>query len=56
MADETAADSLEGNLLELAPKIIKVAEKRKLASEGAKKLLQLCQSDGNDENELNAGK
>ena len=45
MADDTAADSLQINLLQLAPKIIKIAEKRQLASEEAKNLLHLLKPD-----------
>ena len=37
MGDNTAADSLQNNLLQLAPKIIRIAEKRQLPSEEAKK-------------------
>lgn len=55
MGDENAAGCVEGNLLELAPKVIKVAEKRKLQNDNARKLLQLCQPPKEDENELTAG-
>ena len=43
MADDNAADCLQGNLLELTPKIIKIAQNRNLASQEVKELLQLCQ-------------
>ncbi|CAB4035732.1 Hypothetical predicted protein [Paramuricea clavata] len=42
LADENAADCMKHNLLELAPKIISVAEKRNLAAKEAQDLLQLC--------------
>jgi hypothetical protein len=35
LADENAADCMKHNLLELAPKIISVAEKRNLAAKEA---------------------
>jgi hypothetical protein len=57
MADTTAADCLQSNLLQLAPKIIGITEKRNLTSEKAKKLLLLCQpSEIDDESEgISAG-
>ena len=51
MADDTAADSLQINLLQLAPKIIKIAEKRHLASEEAKNLLNLLKPDEMDDDD-----
>jgi hypothetical protein len=52
MADTTAADCLQSNLLQLAPKIIGITEKRNLTSEKAKKLLLLCQpSEIDDDNQ-----
>lgn len=50
MADNTAADCLQSNLLQLAPKVIGIAEKKKLTEE-TKKLLLLCKpsEDGEDE-------
>lgn len=50
MADNTAADCLQSNLLQLAPKIIQIAEKKKLTEE-AKKLLLLCKPSEDDEDE-----
>ena len=44
MADDNAADCLQGNLLELTLKIIKIAQNRNRGSEEGKELLQLCQS------------
>ena len=44
MADGNAADCLQGNLLELTLKIIKIAQNRNRGSEEGKELLQLCQS------------
>jgi hypothetical protein len=41
MADDSAADGLQSNLLQLAPKLVKVAEKRKFKSEEAKSILNL---------------
>ena len=60
MADDNAADCLQGNLLELTPKIIKIAQNRNLASQEVKELLQLCQprpiDDADDcSQELNEG-
>ena len=51
MADDTAADSLQINLLQLAPKIIKIAEKRHLAPEEAKNLLNLLKPDEMDDDD-----
>ena len=42
MADENAAESIISNLLELAPKIIMIAEKRNVSSPEVQKLLGLC--------------
>ncbi|XP_046857508.1 uncharacterized protein LOC124450897 [Xenia sp. Carnegie-2017] len=42
MADSLAADCIQGNLLEVSPNIIRVAEQRKFVSEEANKLLLLC--------------
>ncbi|XP_046842756.1 uncharacterized protein LOC124436825 isoform X2 [Xenia sp. Carnegie-2017] len=42
MADSSAADCIQGNLLEVSPNIIRVAEQRKFVSEEANKLLLLC--------------
>ena len=51
MADDTAADSLQINLLQLAPKIIKIAKKRQLASEEAKNLLHFLKPDEMDDDD-----
>ena len=55
MADNNAANCVQENLLELAPKIIMVARKRNLASEEANRLLQLAQPCEDDVEELSAG-
>ena len=64
MADSSAADCIQGNLLEVSPNIIRVAEQRKFVSEEANKLLLLCKptndsscnDDEENENILSAGK
>ena len=58
MADENAADCMKHNLLELAPKIISVAEKRNLAAKESQELLQLCHQPNDadvDEAEMTEG-
>ena len=60
MADENAAESIISNLLELAPKIIMIAEKRNVSSPEVQKLLGLCKCEpsaecDNEAGELNAG-
>ena len=57
MADVKSKEYVSGNLLDLAPKIIKVAEKRSLSSPEAIKLLALCSQSGDNEydQELSAG-
>ena len=49
MADENAADCIKQNLLELAPKIISVAEKRKLTAKDALELLEICHPSDDDD-------
>jgi hypothetical protein len=55
MANDTAADCLQSNLLQLAPKIIAVAEKRNLALEEAKNLLHLCKATATDDDNDDSG-
>lgn len=58
MADDAAAYCIQGNILSLAPKIVKVADKKNLLFKSAISLLHMCQHSGeNDESaELTAGK
>ncbi len=58
MADENSANCISNTLLELAPKILLVAEKRGLAAKEAKDLLQLYNQskDGDDDVHLSARK
>ena len=57
MADEDASSTMQTNLLEMAPKIISIAERRDLKTEEAKKLISLSKPTPSDmeEGELSEG-